>query len=260
LNNRPQLPAVLQTPLGRMRAMIIAGGQHHVAVIAFQEVPPTLITDAQANRAGEIWQTIQFTNENYGTNYDIVFLNAEYPPYDPRDLRAPRPATQRQQGYAIVYDQNIVTRITEPTFFEPLNFAQGLSQARPPVETQFRLNGVNIPFFFYTWHAEATQSLAQNNLAAFYRSVDRAVHWILAGDLNVQRNGLTAAIPRLRTAQGNNQFLQHYDNSLDYIISDQTVGNFVRDDNLPDAVFFWNALTSDANHIALFAYIIFGGG
>jgi hypothetical protein len=81
----------------------------------------------------------------------------------------------------IVYDRNIVTRITEPTLFEPQNFVDGTSQARPPVETQFRFNGVDISFFFYTWHAEATRSLARDSVAAFYRSVDHGRHWILGG-------------------------------------------------------------------------------
>jgi hypothetical protein len=64
-----------------------------------------------------------------------------------------------------------------------------------------------------------------------------------------------AGLPQLQ----DNQELHHYDQSLDYIISDQTVGNFIEDDNLPNAVRFWKALTSDSKHIAVFAYITFGG-
>jgi spore germination protein YaaH len=42
-------------------------------------------------------------------------------------------------------------------------------------------------------------------------------------------------------------------------LTKQTVGNFIEDDDLPNAVRFWKALTSDSKHIALFAYITFGG-
>jgi hypothetical protein len=214
------------------------------------------------DRNGPIWQTIRQRNARRGTNYDIAFFNAEYPPRDPRDPRT-TPASGSTNGYAVVYDQNIVTRVTDPVLFEPQNFRQGLNQARPPLEIQFRLNGVGTNFFFYTWHAEA--SLAQDNVRDFYRTVDHNANWILAGDLNVQRNGLQAAVDQARDLEedlpelNDNQELHHYDTSLDYIVTNQQAGNFIRDDDSARMRRFWMQLLSDAVHYALFSNIYSGG-
>jgi hypothetical protein len=199
-----------------------------------------------------------------GTNYDLRFIEREYPE------GITDTASKTTDGYIIVYNQNVVTRQTDPAFFEPQNSRQGTSQGRPPVEMQFRVNNFGIDFSFFTWHAEATKSLAQGHVQPFYTLVTNPSsnfgHWILAGDLNVELPGLQGAIeaaralnPRARLPEvRSNQELHHYDNSLDYIISDQTAGNFIPDDGTPKRDQFWGRLLSDSKHYALFAYITFG--
>jgi GH18 family chitinase len=258
-------PAVVQSPIGRMQTMIRLGARQGVAIMGFQEVPQGLFADLR-NRIGGIWDRIRQVNERYGTNYDLRLLEREYPE------GITNTASSTTDGYVIVYDQNVVTRLSDPTFFQPDNFREGTSQARPPVQMRFRVPGFGADFSFFTWHVEAAKALAKGHVATFYRLVtDRRVnfgHWILAGDLNVKFSGLQGAIQEAQAVApssaripnlGDTQELHHYDDSLDYVVSDQTVGNFIPDDGTPERTRFWGLLFSDA-HYALFAYITFGGG
>src|SRR5215831_13647584 len=101
--------------------MIRLGARERVAIMAFQEVQDDLFADLR-NRRGGIWDMIQRVNARYGTNYDLRFLEREYPE------GVTDTASKTTDGYIIVYNQNVVTRQTDPAFFEPQNLGKALAR------------------------------------------------------------------------------------------------------------------------------------
>jgi hypothetical protein len=122
---------------------------------------------------------------------------------------------------------------------------------------QFRFNGAGTPtpFSFFTWHNEPQRALAAEYVTTF-RNLIRSDggYWILAGDLNVQAGALQTA---MGFTGNSNLELHHYDNSLDYVVSNRNIRNFIRDDGSDDVTRFWRILLSDSLHYALFAQVMF---
>ena len=162
-----------------------------------------------------------------------------------------------------------------PAFYHPERFQRGggLSQARPPFRLDFDINdtddgsGHAIEFSFFTWHAEADRALARGEVATLYDLANQeGGHYVIAGDLNVNEGGLQGAVqdaitnarPRRLPTLRNNQEVHYYQNSLDFIISDQTVQDAAARVNLTDPA--WEQLLKSDAHYALFGQARFNKG
>jgi chitinase len=246
------------TPEQRMRFMIAAGADRRLAIMAFQEVQQSFIRDFLKNSSHPLRGYINQQGGRSGMNYDTMIMDREYP------VGIRNTASQSSDGYLIVYDRNQLNLVSGPSFYQQQAFTQGLSQARPPVEVVFDIIGRGLLFSFFTWHAEADRALAQANVATLYglvRGRGGPGHWIIAGDLNVQHTGLQGAVQQAQVFDqtlpdlADSEELRHYDNSLDYIITDGEARNTITQ-NMPTSL--WDTFyLSDSLHYALFAYVRF---
>jgi Endonuclease/Exonuclease/phosphatase family len=226
---QPRIPSLN----GRITELINFGSSHNVHLIAFQEIPQTLLPNIN-----------HFIG---GTQYHVVPMGSEYPPR--RSSNDPAPVSGSSDGYAICYNPHILTPGGPCTFYQPNMFRQGAAQARPPVELQFRINNTPTSFTFLTWHAEAQPALAVNNVETALDLLTRqGGNWIIAGDLNIIDRQID---DWART----HHHLTHTDRSKDHIISNGRVdGSFNNPTNplLPPVQ--WGKFYSDA-HYVLFATV-----
>jgi hypothetical protein len=231
--NQPRL----QSLSARIAALVNYGDQNDVHIIAFQEIPNSLAWPPAGVNMG---------------NYNIVRIQGEYPP------SPPPPASQTTDGYVILYNQNILTPVPPVAinFFHRNAFMQGISQARPPAGLQFTANNGQIDFSFLTWHAEPQQALAATDVTnALGLLQGQAGNWILAGDLNVRDNVISASgIPNDHHVAHDNPNVPPPapQSALDHIVSDVQVDGGFDDKPTPAE---WGTFWSDA-HYALFGSVL----
>ena len=204
--NQPRL----QQLQDRVNELVNYGSQNNIDLIAFQEMPLSILN----NPNHQIFTTIA------NTNYYHVIVNSEYPPRP--NINAPPPASATTDGYLILYNPTVFNLLNNAAgnqweFFQPQDFLQGLSQARPPVQLQFQMAGTNTLFNFLTWHTEPQRAFASNHVQTAYNLlIQQGGNWIIAGDLNIFENQLPQGVV-------NQHHLTHDGQTLDHIITSGTV-------------------------------------
>jgi hypothetical protein len=206
----PRLPRLVD----RVNQLVNFGVQNNIGLIAFQEIPRSVWNDP----THEI-----FTNIRNNSHYAYVIVNGEYPNAPP----APAPASATSDGYLILYNPAVLTvqnigpnNHPEWQYFQHLEFDQGGSQPRPPVQLQFQNRATGTVFDFLTWHNEAQPAFARTYVETALDLLSRQPgNWILAGDLNINDTNL------FRLGVVDPHHLTTDNASLNHIIASGTVIN-----------------------------------
>ncbi|MCY1023212.1 endonuclease/exonuclease/phosphatase family protein [Pyxidicoccus sp. MSG2] len=235
-----------ETPEGRMNRLLTFAAGQGVDIIAFQEVPRSLLNTparldplmAAATQAG----------------FEVAALPGEYPNTPGRT-----PTSNIHNAYMVLYNPNVVTPAnvapgTDPamTFFRPELFTQGpLNQARPPATLTFDVrhaDGGTSPLHLLTWHNEAG-SLAAGHVRQLEGAIQNHLatqqgNWVVVGDFNV-----ADSTAEMQDLDADYHLLTHDENGIDHILSNATITNVVNDDAAHpiDPRF-----RSDGRHLALF--------
>ncbi|MEG4517225.1 MULTISPECIES: glycosyl hydrolase family 18 protein [unclassified Microcoleus] len=189
----------------RVNELVNYGADNNIDIIAFQEIPQSILTDDNH----QIFANIR------NTPYGCIKVNNEYPPRP--NINAPAPASATTDGYLILYNRQRLTLIGNWQYFNPASFLQGLAQSRPPVQLQFGFREVD--FNFLTWHTEPQHHFASAGVAqAVNLLTQQQGNWIIAGDLNIYEHELPQGVV-------NPHHLTHDAQTLDHIITSGTVVN-----------------------------------
>jgi hypothetical protein len=229
-----------QAPRDRIRAAATFGANHGQAILAFQEVPLTLLGNAA-----------QLALTYNGTSYVALTMSAEYP--SPSIAANTSPS-----GYLILYNPNVVTVAAGPQFFVPGEFHQlSFYQARPPVRVIFNVVNQNAQVAFFNWHNEAGSMAADQvvNLQHALSNHHPGMSWIFTGDFNAQVNPNGGVMADLIHSINNNQggpsnWLGH-NQGIDFILS----SGQVTDNATANADANAQGLRSDGRHLSLFGTI-----